>query len=134
MCCAHEVFSDLTFLVFSSILYRVCFYNLVFLCKRDYKSFWCKFHFGSSCLRLVRSMEAVDTSWLALIAIISAHVAERRVRAQIRVFQKMTVTLAIYSQKNNAYSCLRLLIGSRKKRGILRNLIHPNRTHPVPLS
>ena len=56
-----KYFSVNLFIICSSILFRVCFYNFVILCKRYYRSFWCKFQFGSSCLRPVRSMAVVDT-------------------------------------------------------------------------
>ena len=80
-------------------------------------------------------MGAVDTSWLVSTAIDSARVAEKKVKGQILAFHIMIVLLVIPSRRNNVYSCPRLLIGSRKKNGSLRNLkIPPSKTPTVPLS
>ena len=80
-------------------------------------------------------MEAVDTSWPVSTAIVSARVAEKKVKVLILVFLIMIALLVIPSLKNNAYSCLRLLIGLSKKNGNFRNLqILQRKTQSVPLS
>ena len=80
-------------------------------------------------------MEAVDTSWPALTAIISVHAAEKRVKVQILVFLIIIDCQACNSLKNNVCSCPCLVIGLRKKNRSLRNLlILPRRTQTVPLS
>ena len=58
----------------------------------------------------------MDISWLASTAIVSAHIAGEKVRALILVSPIMTVMLAILFLRTNVSSCLRLLIGSRKKK------------------
>ena len=50
----------------------------------------------SLCPLQARNKEAVDTSWVALTAIVSVQVAERRVRAQTPVSPIMIATLVIF--------------------------------------
>ena len=45
----------------------------------------------SLCLLRARNMEAVDTSWLFSTAIVSARVAEKKVKVQILAFHIMIV-------------------------------------------
>ena len=75
-------FSELNFILeeLSQYSSKSDFYVYCYLYKSVYRSFWTIFAFGSSCPHLLRSMEVVATLWLASIAIISARVAEKRVR------------------------------------------------------
>ena len=47
----------------------------------------------SLCLLRARNMEAVDTSWPVSTAIVSAHVAEKKIKVQILVFPIMIAQL-----------------------------------------
>ena len=79
-------------------------------------------------------MEVVAISWPALTATVSAHVAEKRVRDQIRVYPRMTVTLVISCLRTNAYSCPLHLTDLKRKSEISRNpRILLIGTPPVPL-
>ena len=88
----------------------------------------------SLCLLRNRNMEAVDTSWPVSTAIVSAHVAEKKVKVQILVFHIMIVKLVTHWRKNNVCSYPHLVIGLKKRNGYLRNLLTlPERTPTVPL-
>ena len=79
-------------------------------------------------------MEAVDTSWPRLTAMVSARAAEIKVKVLILVLLILIAMLVIPLLKNNA--CLLLVIGLKKRNLNLRNLliILPKRTQKVPLS
>ena len=87
------------------LFFRVCFHFLLLCSRVCIDHFDLVFGYGSSCLPLYRSMEVVATSWLASTAIVSAHIAEKRVRGQIRALPRRTVTLVTFCLRNNVYSC-----------------------------
>ena len=60
-------------------------------------------------------MEAVNTSWPRLTAIVSAHAAERKVKVLTLVLLIMIAMLVIPLLKNNAYSCPLPVIGLKEK-------------------
>ena len=134
---AHAVYTDFfcqwkTLIYLLLILQRVFFHHIILL-RGTYRPLWNKFY-QLQCLHLAKNTEIVGTSWLPLTAIIFVQGVGRKERALTRVFLIRTVTHAILLLKNNVLSCLRLLIGSRKKSVTPRNLLKtPNRT-PVPLS
>ena len=67
------------------------------------------------CLLQARNTGAVDISWLASTAVVSVPGAGIKVRALTLVSPILTVTHVTHLLKNNVFSCLRLLIGSKKR-------------------
>ena len=85
----------IVFGIYINFVFSVCFESYINIIVGVHRTFLSQDFIitRSLCLLRARNMEAVDTSWPVSTAIVSAHVAEKKVKVQILVFLIMIAKL-----------------------------------------